>query len=134
MSNLFSEICWINFVPSKNETISISIFHCSISTNITFYYFIFGCVWLIFFKGGPYSFNYYYSALRFPFSFFFFSFFCRTKLSKFQIYYTNFFFSWGNYHDNQNSPQNYNIILTEIKIKLTALKIDNILIYYSHNL
>ena len=59
MSNLFSKICWRKFVPSKNETISISIFHCSISTNITFYYFIFGCVWLIFFRGGPYPFNYY---------------------------------------------------------------------------
>ena len=70
MSNLFSKICWRKFVPSKNETISISIFHCSISTNITFYYFIFGCIWLIFFKGGPYSFNYYYSALCFPNLFF----------------------------------------------------------------
>ena len=36
MSNLFSKICWRKFVPSKNKTISISIFHCSISTNITF--------------------------------------------------------------------------------------------------
>ena len=129
MSNLFSEIFWRKFFPSKNETISISIFHCSIFTNITFYYFIVGCLIDFFFKGGPYSFNYYYSALCFPNLFF-----CRTKLSKFQIYYTNFFFSWGNYHDNQNSPQNYNIILTEIKIKLKALKIDNLLIYYSHNL
>ena len=56
-------------------------------------------------------------------------------MSKFQIYCTNFFIPYLNYHDNQNSPQNYNIILTKIKIKLKALiKIDNIIIYYSYNL
>ena len=131
MSNLFSKICWRKFVPSKNKTISISVFHCSISTNITFYYFIFGCVWLIFFKVVHILLT--TIIVRYVFLIFIF-FFCRTKLFKFQIYCTNFFFPYWNYHDNQNSPQNYNIILTIIKIKLKSLKIENIIIYYSNNL
>ena len=39
----------------------------------------------------------------------------------------------GDYHNNRNSSQNYNVILTKIKMKSMEQKIDFIIIYYSNN-
>jgi len=39
----------------------------------------------------------------------------------------------GDYHNNKNLLQNYNVILTKIKIKPKGKKMEFIIIYYSNN-